>query len=142
MRGIWRILIVIPAAFIAACFGAALVIVIGAGAEPNPGELSGDFAAKLIVIALIASMVVGAVAAVPALIMVLLAEAFGWRSLILHLIVGAGIGFAAFAVDIGGRSEVETDIALGGGAGAVAGFVYWLIAGRNAGRNRRLHDTA
>ena len=133
MRAVWRILLVIPAAFIAACIAAALVITVSAGVDPNPGEAAGAFAAKLVVVALIASMFVGAVAFIPALIVIVMAEAFAWRSPILHLLVGAGIGWVAFLADIGGPSAASADLAVGGGSGAVAGFVYWLIAGRSAG---------
>ncbi len=138
MRWLWRIIIVIPVGFIAACIAAAMIIMVAAGAEPNPGESGGDFAAKLLVISLVAAMLVGAVAGIPSLIVIVLAEAFGWRSLILHLVVGAGIGFVAFLAGIGGEPPAtDGELQLGAAAGAVAGFVYWAIAGRRAGIARQ-----
>ncbi len=133
MRNVWRIILVIPVAFIAASLAAAFVITLSAGAQPSSGESSGDFFAKLIVISIIASMVVGAVAGIPALILIIMAEAFGWRSLILHLVFGVLIGLAAFLLGIGGATETREAVTIGGAAGAVGGFVYWLIAGRKAG---------
>ncbi|MGH6924040.1 MAG: hypothetical protein ACRED5_09900 [Propylenella sp.] len=139
MRAVVRIVLLIPAAFIAASLAAALVITLSLGGEPGPGEV----VAKLLVVSIIASMFVGAFAGIPALIMIVLAEVFGWRSLILHLLVGAGIGFVAFLAGPGGESAAPPgQLQLGAAAGAVAGFVYWLIAGRSAGQYRRGRDAA
>lgn len=133
MRTLWRIILVLPVAFIAAAFAASIVIVVSAGIDPAQGEPLGEYVGKLFIVSAIASLFVGAIAFVPALIVIVLAEAFGWRSLTLHLLVGAGIGFVALLADIGGRSDAQTDLVVGGGAGAVGGLVYWLIAGRRAG---------
>jgi hypothetical protein len=139
MRALWRILIVIPAGFVAASIAASIVIVVAAGASPNPGEPAGDFVAKLLLVGLIGSMFVGAVVAIPALVMIVMAEAFSWRSLILHLLVGAGIGFVAFLAGIGGEPPVAgQELQLGAAAGATGGLVYWMIAGRRAGRPPRM----
>lgn len=144
MRALLRILIVIPFAYIAACIGAALIIFASGGLEPLPGETHAELAAKAFVVALIASMIVGAVAGIPALIMIVLAEAFGWRSLVLHLVVGAAIGLVAFRLHLGtGPIEDMQAAKIGAAAGAVGGFVYWLIAGRTAGfAPRRLREPA
>jgi hypothetical protein len=139
MHAVWRILIVIPFAFIAASIAASMVLVLSVGVEPLASDTGGDFAAKLFVVGLIGGMFVGAVAGVPALVVIILAEVFGWRSLILHLVIGAGIGFAVFLVDIG--NPESGDLSALGAAGAVAGFVYWLIAGRNAGVGRERRET-
>jgi hypothetical protein len=133
MRALWRVILVLPVAFIAAAFAASIVIVVSAGIDPAPGEPLGEYVGKLFIVSAIASPFVGAIAFIPALIVIIPAEAFGWRSLTLHLLVGAGIGFAALVADIGGPSDVQTDLTVGGGAGAVGGLVYWLIAGRRAG---------
>ena len=137
MRSLWRILIVIPVAFIAASIAASTFLVFAAGLHPQPGESAGGFVAELVFLGLIGSMFVGAVTFVPALILIALAEAFGWRSLILHLLIGAGIGFAAFLSGTGGAEHAHPHPAVGGAAGAVAGFVYWLIAGHGAGTEKR-----
>jgi hypothetical protein len=134
MRAIVRILVVIPFAFVVAIVAATALIVFAAGAEPYPGEPTGFFTAKFVIVSLVASTYVGAVAAIPALIAIALAETFRWRSFLLHLVVGAAIGLIAFLMGIGGEPPVaEYDLKIGGAAGAVGGFVYWLIAGRWAG---------
>ena len=138
MRCVWRILIVIPAGFLAASLAAAIVLVLAARGDPYPGETTGDLAGKVLLVGAIAAMFVGAVAAVPALVMIVLAEAFGWRSLILHLVISAGIGFVAFLLGIGGEPPATSgELQLGAAAGAVGGFVYWLVAGRRAGLRER-----
>ena len=134
MRALWRILIVIPFGFVVAIVAASATIIVSAGAEPYAGEPGGFFAAKLVVLSLIASTFVGSVAAIPALIAIVVAEIFRWRSFVLHLVAGVAIGVVAFLTGIGGEPPVATqDLAVGGAAGAVGGFVYWLIAGRGAG---------
>lgn len=136
MRAVWRVILVIPVAFIAASLAAALVIVLGVGADPYATSTA-DLVGKMIFVSVITSMFVGAIAGVPALIMIILAEAFGWRSLILHLVIGAGIGFVAFLLSVrGDPPATREELQLGAAAGAVAGFVYWLIAGRRAGMRK------
>ena len=75
----------------------------------------------------------------PAFIVIVIAEAFRLRSVLFYTIV-SGLGFAAIYYSITLGSE-ESAGALPDGrgwevmaaAGIAAGFVYWAIAGRNAG---------
>lgn len=122
MRAVWRILIVIPAAFIAASIAASIVILLAAGAGANPGEPQGDFIAKLLVIGVVGGMVVGAVAGIPALIAIILAEVFGWRSLILHSCIGAGVGFAAYLARIGNPEPSQAALTVFGRGGCSRGL--------------------
>jgi hypothetical protein len=82
-------------------------------------------------------------ALVPALIAIVFAEAFSVRSVLYYAVVGAVIGVTGYwslgnfgpsllRIDSAARREIEIMI----GAGIVAGLVYWLVAGRNAGRWR------
>jgi len=72
---------------------------------------------------------------VPALIGVLIAEAFAIRSWIFHIANGALSSWVGWytlgALDRGIDYYQEPLIVVG--AGIVAGFVYWLVAGWNAG---------
>jgi hypothetical protein len=82
----------------------------------------------------------------PVLIAVVLAEAFSIRSVVIHAAAGAailllgyyGAGFASIYEESIDHPPPpisrETEIAAA--VGAVFGFTYWLIAGRNAGRWR------
>ena len=76
---------------------------------------------------------------VPALILIILAEARGYKSSLFYCVAGALIGLAAAGASLpfsDGRSVPESSlwIAAIAGAGVVGSFVYWLLAGRNAGR--------
>jgi hypothetical protein len=94
--------------------------------------------------AFLATSYVGAVALLPALLLAVLAEAARIRSFLYYGVGGALIGLASFyGSDISSQLENTTDIVpvghslqLAAAAGIVGGLVYWLIAGRNAGRGR------
>jgi hypothetical protein len=136
VRAALRILLVIPLAFMTACLAAGGFVVlaaygigtdtVGGIAEAGPGEL--------LVLVVTAAAVVGAFSFVPALAAIALAEAFGWRSLIFYLLAGCAVGFAAVALLVPPeRALSDADARLFLAAGAVAGLVYWLVAGRTAG---------
>lgn len=81
---------------------------------------------------------IGAVAFFPALVAIVLGEAFSWRSALYYLAVGGAVGLIADQIaNVYGRfdlAERQTVILLA--AGFVGGFTYWLIAGRLAGIRR------
>jgi hypothetical protein len=83
-------------------------------------------------------------AVLPALLIVIAAEAFSIRSVLFYAIAGGLLGavlilnsdgwnMSAIQIDGSARRELEVMAA----AGIVAGFVYWAIAGRKAGAWRR-----
>ncbi len=95
--------------------------------------------------AFIASGVTAAVLYLPMLIAVVLAEAFSIRSLFIYALGGVALMLLAYqsvGVNRGEESidrpppliSRETEVAVA--AGAAFGLVYWLIAGRKAGRWR------
>lgn len=82
---------------------------------------------------------ISAYAVLPALLVVIAAEAFSIRSMLFYTITGGMLGavlilstdgwdLRAIQIDGGARRELEIMTA----AGIVAGFVYWAIAGRKA----------
>jgi hypothetical protein len=139
MALIGRILIILVAFFAASL--AAGIILVFAIVFPEWG--SGRFGfeeGSFAVVATIGFVVVGSFGFVPALMIALVTEALNIRSALIYATGGAVIGalsylgIANFDPDtmtvVGGvRREVE----IMAGAGIVAGLVYWLIAGRNAG---------
>jgi len=134
MARIWRILFVIPLAFIAACWAAAAALFFSVPPSLQAGETVVDYAAKAGFVSFVAAFVVGAVAGIPSFLMVLFAESFGWRSLILHVVFGALLGAVAVVLGIASPPPIEPrDLVIFSAAGAIGGFVYWLIAGRRAG---------
>ena len=80
---------------------------------------------------------------VPVLLVIVAAEAFSIRSLLFYAAAGALLGCVLYlnfggwnwgAVTVQGFARREIEIMAA--AGIVAGFVYWVIAGRNAGKWR------
>jgi hypothetical protein len=84
----------------------------------------------------------GAYAFVPAVIAIVIAEMFDIRSIFYYAIGGGLIGLLAYyTADISLALENTTDIPpvgfgmqLVAASGIIGGFVYWLLAGRKAGR--------
>lgn len=75
------------------------------------------------------------------LIFALVAEFFALRNFLVHMLFGAAAAAAGFfLIWPGAEEDVErwADISIIAGAGLVAGLVYWLIAGRDAGFRRPL----
>lgn len=76
-------------------------------------------------------------AATPAAIYGLVTEGLAWRSLIIHILGGGAIGLYILLVANNPNVQPpQQDVIITLAAGFVAGFVYWLIAGRSAGNWR------
>jgi hypothetical protein len=130
-----RLLFLVPLGFIAAVLAAALTILAGwYGHEPG---VFTDVAAIGFVMGVGVWVVleVGAVAGIPAFIVIVLAELFGWRSVIFYLAIGGALGLLTSQLH-GIVWETGNSQLLLPAAGFVGGFVYWLIAGRLAGLAR------
>lgn len=93
-------------------------------------------------IAFFSTSFVGATAFIPAVILIAVAETFDIRSIFYYAIGGALIGAVAWYMsDISLQLENTTDLSpityglqLVAASGIIGGFVYWLLAGRKAGR--------
>lgn len=89
-----------------------------------------------------ATSLVGAYAFLPALVLIGIAEWLDIRTVFYYALGGAAIGLLAyFGSNVSAQLEETTDlppVAFGlqlvAASGIVAGFAYWLIAGRKAGR--------
>ncbi len=86
---------------------------------------------------------VSAYALMPALLVIVAAEAFSIRAALFYALAGALLGAVLYfnfggwepsAVFVHGFARRELEIMAA--AGIVAGFVYWALAGRNAGKWR------
>jgi len=93
----------------------------------------------------LATSFIGASAFVPALLLIGIGEAVPLRSVLYYAVAGAVVGLASyFGSNVEMRLENTTDVApvfhplqLAAAAGIIGGFVFWLLAGRNAGRWRK-----
>lgn len=143
--------IVVMLALLIAMLGAGLTIALGVampdlgGVDTDPFERASFFA-----LAFFATGLAGMTALLPAFALVVLAEAFRIRSVLYYATVGAAVGLLAlYGSNFTGRVEYSTDIEplqhgpeLIAAAGIVAGFVYWLLAGRNAGKWRDRYNVS
>jgi hypothetical protein len=139
MAVLLRILMVMLA-YILACVAAAAILIIGMltmhGADLN--ALDAPAWALWVMIA-IATGMIAAVAAMPALLVIALAEGFAWRSSLIYaalggalaLALGYGFGAAGYLVTADSSPAHEREVLAA--AGIAGGFVYWLFAGRKAG---------
>ena len=95
--------------------------------------------------AILGFMLVVAESLLAAAVAIILTEAFAVRAVVVHLLLGAGIGVWLFwmAVGFGPAGTPLIDVLQGDrrlliavASGVAGGFVYWLLAGRSAGSYR------
>jgi hypothetical protein len=136
-------IIVILVALILAIMAAGITLAIGiiapdwAGIDSDPVERLSFF-----IVSFFATSFVGAVAILPAALLIVISEAARLRSFLFYGVGGALVGLASYyGSDISVRLENTTDVPpvanalqLAAAAGIIGGLVYWLIVGRNAGR--------
>src|SRR3954467_4564581 len=134
-------LFVIFFAFLAACLAAGM-IVIGAVLFPEFSDLgAGPVDQGTIDIVLgFGFIFVSGFALVPAMLIAAISEALYIRSALAYAAGGGLVGLACYLGLVPFHSDtlqfegiVRRHLEIMTGAGIVSGFVYWLIAGRNAG---------
>ena len=134
-------LFVILFAFLAACLVAGMIVV-GAVLFPEFSDLGAgpvDQGALNIVLGF-GFIFISGFALLPAMIVVLITEAFYVRGALTYAIGGGLVGLACYLGLVPFDTEtlrfegiVRRHLEIMTGAGIVAGLVYWMIAGRNAG---------
>ncbi|HDZ74639.1 MAG TPA: hypothetical protein ENH55_18095 [Aurantimonas coralicida] len=138
MTAVLRFLFVIPFGFVAACMTAAfamlwpfLTIPAGMGAS-DP-----IFLFHTVIAFLAQSAQIGSVILLPWALFMVASELFGLSSILLHLAAGL-IGAGAILVTAYGdnlpNASVQTAIVV---AALSFTLIYWIVAGRSAGRWRR-----
>jgi H+/Cl- antiporter ClcA len=138
-------IIVIAFALIFASIVAGIALAIGIIA-PDRSWLDADPIERVMffTMSFFATSFIGATAFVPAVLLVVVAEAMRLRSLLYYAAAGAAVGLASyFGSNVELRLENTTDVSpvfhplqLAAAAGIIGGLAYWLLAGRNAGRWR------
>ena len=137
-------LVAIAFAFLAACFLAGLIVVT-AVLFPEFSDLGNgpiDQGALEVIIGF-GFIFVSGFALIPAMLIALITEAFSIRSVLAYAIGGGVVGAACYLGLVPFDPDtfrfegiVRRHLEILTGAGIVGGLVYWVIAGRNAGRWR------
>ena len=135
---------VIAFAFLVSCFVAAFVVAYGLVAPDLKefGNPNAGFFMVFLFFAGAAGLVTPFYVFAPSFIAILIAEMFSLRSVLYYALGGALIGaLAYFMTDVAARISgkgtvvpITQELQWLTAAGIIAGFVYWLIAGRNAGK--------
>ena len=122
-----------------ACIAASIVLTIGT-LTPQWDQLAqGLPAAALWSVVGVGAAIIAAVAMLPSLLVIALAEGFAWRSIVVYGALGAvlalalcyGIDFAGYVGGPDGILAHEREVLAA--SGIAGGLVYWLFAGRKAG---------
>jgi hypothetical protein len=134
-------LIVIFFGFLAACLAAGMIVVF-AVLFPEMSDLdTGSIDQNAINIVLgFGFIFISGFALLPAMLVVLITEAFYIRGVLTYALGGAVVGLACYLglvpfdpATLHFDGIVRRHLEIMTGAGIVAGVVYWMIAGRNAG---------
>lgn len=136
--------LVIAFGFLLSCVAAALVIAYGLVA-PEFSDFprgSPEYFMVLLFLGGAAGVVTPFYVFAPAFLAIFIAEMFSLRSVLYYALCGALIGaLAYFLSDFDARMQgagavvpLTRELQFLTAGGIVAGFVYWLIAGRNAGK--------
>jgi hypothetical protein len=137
-------LFVVAFAYLVACVAASAVLTVGT-LTPQWDDVAAlvsslhlPSAALWVVIGVGAAIIAG-IAMLPALLVIALAEGFGWRSVVLYGVLGGVLALALrYGIDFG-RAIGGPETALAAprevlaASGIAGGLVYWLFAGRRAG---------
>ena len=129
MTAFLRIFFLIPIGYMLAVIAATVVLLFGStGGAPLDS-------AERFVYSLVGAIFVGGFSVLPMAVAIIASEVWRWRSIVIWLLIGGGLGLAAWllpgAPAEGQRFDAYVPVYLG--AGFAGGLVYWLIAGRRAG---------
>jgi hypothetical protein len=127
-------------AYILACIAASIILTIGT-LTPAWDDLAAAGMPSVAVwaVVMVGATAIGAIAVMPALLVIALAEGFAWRSSLVYAALGGalalslsyGLDFAGYVGDPNSTLAREREVLAA--AGIAGGFVYWLFAGRKAG---------
>lgn len=134
---------VIAFGFLCACFTAALVVTFGL-LKPEIGNITSagpEAIFILLAFGAAAGLITPFYVFAPSFVVILVAEALSIRTVLYYALAGAVIGALAYVLSdvtahtrgTGTVAPLTWELQLMAAAGIVAGFVYWLIAGRRAG---------
>jgi hypothetical protein len=133
-------LLVMFLAYALACVAAAAVFTFGMLALDwdNLSSVGLPAAAGLVIVVVVAG-IIGVIAALPAALIVVIAEAFGWRSVLFYAALGGALALIlSFGLEVPKKIDQSDtfllrELQLLAASGIAGGLVYWLFAGRRAG---------
>jgi hypothetical protein len=133
-------LFVIFLGFLAACLVAGMIVVF-AVLFPELSDLDGPIDQSAVNVVLgFGFIFISGFALLPAMLVVLITEAFYIRSMLAYALGGAVVGLACYLglvpfdpATMRFDGIIRRHLEIMTGAGIVAGLIYWAIAGRNAG---------
>ena len=144
MALIGRLLVIAFAFGVACLIAGAIVVVAILFPEISAIDAVGIDPSAINVIFGFGFIFVSGFALLPALIVVVVTETFNIRSALAYGIGGAAVGLACYlglvpfdTATMRFDGIVRRHLEVMTGAGIVGGLIYWLIAGRNAGRWRQ-----
>jgi hypothetical protein len=127
-------------AYILACIAASIILTIGTLTPEWDDLAAGDMPSVAVwAIVMVSAVVIGAIAMMPALLVIALAEGFAWRSSLVYAALGGALALSlSYGLDFAGYvgnadSTLAREREVLAAAGIAGGFVYWLFAGRKAG---------
>jgi hypothetical protein len=134
-------LFVISFGFLAACLVAGMIVVFAVlFPEISDLETGGIDQSAINVVLGFGFIFISGFALLPAMLVVLITEAFYIRSMLAYALGGAVVGLACYLglipfdpATMHFDGIIRRHLEIMTGAGIVAGLVYWMIAGRNAG---------
>jgi hypothetical protein len=133
-------LLVMFLAYVLACVAAAAVFTFGMLALDSDDLSSTGLPPPVgLVIVVVVAAIIGVIAALPAALIVVIAEAFRWRSALFYAALGGALGLImSFGLDVPKKIDQSDafflrELQLLAASGIAGGFVYWLFAGRSAG---------
>jgi hypothetical protein len=126
-----RLLVLVPLAYVAALFAAAVTVAIALFG----GRVDEDTAGMAVGLSIGLTIYGGMISFLPALVALIVAETMRLRSIFFYLAVGGLIGLvsAEIVVALDGLTFAPNLRLICLAAGFVGGAVYWLIAGKLAG---------
>ena len=106
--------------------------------DPGSSESFSEHWFTILPLAVIVTATAGSLALVPFFAIALVSEYFSLRGLVFHLVAGTVTGgIAVWMYTLQAADPTTKAFAVGAASGTVGGFVYWLLAGRSAGRTLR-----
>jgi hypothetical protein len=133
-------IVAVLVAYLLACVAASIILTIGTLTPDWDDVLQlGLQTAAITPVIGLGALIIAAIAMLPSLLVIVLAEGFALRSSIVYAALGGaialalsyGLDFAGYVGDPDGTAAHERQVLAA--AGIAGGFVYWLFAGRKAG---------